>query len=77
MDNNSTVVEQSTAITLDDIALRMDALGNQMNWLCENLQSLFLFVSQVNSNGGGLRGMLSALKHAPPEMKTGGSESTA
>jgi hypothetical protein len=52
-------------VTLDSLAVRLDALGQQMNWLCENMQGLFLFVSQVGQNGGGLRGMMAALKQAP------------
>ena len=45
----------------------MDSLGEQMNWLCENLQSLFAFVNQIG-NGGGMRGIMHALKQGPPEL---------
>jgi hypothetical protein len=62
-------VEQEE-VTLASLAARMDMLGKQMDWLCENLQALFLFVNQVSSNGGGIRGMLSALKHAPPQIQS-------
>ena len=55
-------------ITLDALAHRLDALGKQMDWLCENMQSLFLFVQTVGSNGGGIRGMLQTLRQAPPEL---------
>jgi len=55
-------------ITLADLAQRMDALGQQMNWLCENLTSLFAFVNQMGQNGGGIRGMLSMLRQGPPEL---------
>lgn len=61
-------IKQET--TLDDLAARMDMFGEQMNWLCENLQSLFLFVNQMTSNGGGIRGLMSAMK------KGGGPEFT-
>lgn len=50
------------SVTLDDIARRLDLLGQQMNWLCENLASLFGFVNQMAANGGGIRGMMKALK---------------
>jgi hypothetical protein len=39
-----------------------------MNWLCENMQGLFQFVNQMSANGGGIRGMMHALKQAPPEL---------
>jgi len=61
-------LEETGEITLESLAARLDVLGAQMNWLCENLQSLFVFVNQVGQNGGGLRGMLSMLKAAPPEL---------
>ena len=52
--------------TLDDLARRMDVLGNQMNWLCENLTSLFAFVNQMGQSGGGIRGLMTMLKAGPP-----------
>lgn len=59
--------ESSIEEELSGLNARLDMLGQQMNWLCENLQSLFLFVNEMGSSGGGLRGMISALKksHAP------------
>lgn len=67
-------------VTLESLSARLDAyeaaslnrdnqLGLQMNWLCENLQSLFVFVQQVGQNGGGIRGMMQAIRHAPPDLK--------
>ena len=57
--------------TLDDLARRMDVLGNQMNWLCENLTSLFTFVNQMGKSGGGIRGLMTMLKAGPPpELNT-------
>ena len=50
------------SVTLDDLAQRMDVLGQQMNWLCENLQSLFSFVNAMGNNGGGIRGLMKTLK---------------
>lgn len=58
----------ATEITLESLAVRLDQLGMQMNWLCENLQSLFLFVQAAGQNGGGIRGMIQALKHAPADL---------
>jgi predicted enzyme related to lactoylglutathione lyase len=57
-------------ITIEDLAHRMDMFGEQMNWLCENLQSLFMFVNQVGANGGGIRGLLKAAKEAPELKET-------
>lgn len=60
--------EPGAEITLQSLADRMDTLGEQMNWLCENLQSLFAFVNQIGGNGGGMRGIMHALKQGPPEL---------
>jgi hypothetical protein len=49
-------------MTLEDLGKRMDALGQQMNWLCENLASLFAFVNTMSSNGGGIRGLMKTIK---------------
>lgn len=59
------VAEEATEITIESLAARIDSLGKQMDWLCENMQGLFLFVNQVSQNGGGIRGMMAALKQAP------------
>jgi len=50
---------------IDTLSEKIDLIGQQNDWLCENLQSLFLFVQQVGSNGGGIRGLLSAMKQGP------------
>lgn len=47
---------------IEGLSLRIDMLGQQMNWLCENMQSLFSFVTQMGQNGGGIRGLVKALK---------------
>jgi hypothetical protein len=56
-------------ITLESLSVqvnaRLDMLGEQMNWLCENLASLFGFVNQIGNNGGGIRGMMKAMKQSP------------
>lgn len=55
-------------IALEDIAAKLDALGTQMDWVVENLASLFQFVAQVSSNGGGIRGLMQLLKSGPPQQ---------
>jgi len=62
------VQTDTPAVTLEDLAARIDVIGQQMDWLCENLQSLFLFVNQMGASGGGIRGLMHALKQAPPEL---------
>ena len=57
-------------VTLSDLAAKVDIIGQQLNWLIENLQTVFMFVQQVGSNGGGIRGMLKAIKTAEPQMMT-------
>lgn len=44
-------------------------LGQQMNWLCENMQGLFQFIAAIGQQGGGIRGLMSAMKNAPKEMQ--------
>lgn len=63
--------ETSVAESLAELGRKMDTLGQQMNWLCENLSSLFGFVNQMSQNGGGIRGMMHALRQGPPpELNT-------
>ena len=57
-------------VTIEDLAARIDVLGQQMNWMCENLQSLFGFVNQMSNNGGGIRGLMHALKQTPPDLNS-------
>jgi hypothetical protein len=52
-------------ITLKSLAARLDTIGEQLNWLTENMASLFAFVNQMGSSGGGLRGLMSMLKQTP------------
>jgi hypothetical protein len=71
--SDTTVVESDQTVTppvtLEDLAQRLDNLGEQMNWLCENLASLFTFVNAMSSNGGGMRGLMKTLKQQqPPEL---------
>ena len=74
MEDETTVIFDEThkksEITLDDLAQRMDMFGAQMNWLCENMQGLFQFVTQVGSSGGGVRGLMSALKSGGPNLSS-------
>lgn len=62
------------AALADEVAAlgrKIDALGSQMNWLVDNLASLFGFVNQMAQNGGGIRGLMHAMKQgAPPELNT-------
>lgn len=55
-------------VTLEELGRRLDIIGQQMDWMVENLQSLFVFVQQMSNNGGGIRGMLAALKQGPPSV---------
>lgn len=55
-------------VTNETLAAKLDSLGLQMNWLCENLQSLFQFVNQMSGSGGGIRSVMHALKQGAPEL---------
>jgi hypothetical protein len=70
MEGTETTTTEPREITLEDLAQRMDMFGEQMNWLCENLQSLFQFVNAMGANGGGIRGLMSAMKNAPELTET-------
>lgn len=78
MSDTSTTIQQEPEIkeevTLEDLAVKIDMLGEQMNWLCENLAALFGFVNQMGANGGGLRGMLKAMKETPGLSELGASD---
>lgn len=65
-DPNVTVIDPE--VTLESLAQRLDIIGNQLNWMTENLQSLFAFVNQMGQNGGGIRGLMHLLKQGPPEQ---------
>jgi hypothetical protein len=41
---------------------QQELIGNQLNWLCENLAGVFGMVTAVSQNGGGLRGMMKMMK---------------
>lgn len=66
-------------ITLEDLATRMDMFGEQMNWLCDNLAQLFQFVNAMGASGGGIRGIMKAMKETPElkEQLAGQQEMTA
>lgn len=49
-------------ITLESLSTRLDMLGEQMNWLCENLAGVFSLVTTMGANGGGIRGAMKAMK---------------
>lgn len=69
MADTSTAIPQEPQIeqevTVEDLAVKMDMLGEQMNWLCENLAALFGFVNQMGQSGGGIRGLMKAMKETP------------
>lgn len=50
---------------VEELKTAIDMIGQQNNWLCENMQSLFSFVNQMGQNGGGIRGLVKALKETP------------
>lgn len=62
-------MSEVTQVTNEQIAEKLDALGAQMNWLCENMQSLFQFASVMGNNGGGIRGLMKSMKDAVPALK--------
>lgn len=64
---DATHVPETIEEKVDALIVAVNTLGEQMNWLVENLQSMFVFVQQVGSNGGGLRGLMQAMKHAPTD----------
>lgn len=53
---------------IDALKSGVNTVGTQNNWLIDNLQQVFSFVTLMGQNGGGIRGMMKALKHAPPEL---------
>lgn len=57
--------------TIEGLCTRIDMLGAQMTWLCENMQGLFQFINQMGSSGGGIRGLMSALKSGPDLSSNG------
>lgn len=69
MADTSTIPSQEPEIkeevTLESLATRLDMLGEQMNWLCDNLQGLFGLVNTMQQNGGGIRGAMKMLKDMP------------
>jgi hypothetical protein len=69
MEETTTIPPQETElkepITLEILASKVDMLGEQLNWLCENLAGVFGLVQQMGANGGGIRGMMKAMKDAP------------
>jgi hypothetical protein len=62
LDDRLTNVDTRLAMLVEAV----NSLGSQMNWLCENLAQMFAFMGQVSANGGGVRGLMTALKQSPP-----------
>ena len=57
--------EETQVTTEITIEQRLDMIGEQLNWLCDNLAGLFQFVSQMGANGGGIRGLMKTMKESP------------
>lgn len=53
------VVEGEQPLTLEQ---KIDLIGNQLNWLCENLAQVFGVVQSLSQNGGGVRGLMQMMK---------------
>lgn len=51
--------EVKEQLTVDE---KLDRIGAQLNWLVENLSSLFVFAQQLGNNGGGIMGLLKGMK---------------
>jgi hypothetical protein len=66
--------ETKSPVTLDSLQESLNAIGEQMNWLCDNLMGLFGFVNQLGANGGGIRGMMKAMKDMPEMVQQGNGE---
>ena len=66
--------ETKSPVTLDSLQESLNAIGEQMNWLCDNLMGLFGFVNQLGANGGGIRGMMKAMKDMPEMIQSGNGE---
>ena len=58
-------------VSNEELAARLDILGEQLNWLCENMAQLFQFVGTVSNNGGGIRGLMRSLKDQQPYSAVG------
>lgn len=42
--------------------IQQQQIGNQLNWLCENLAGVFGMVTALSQNGGGVRGLMKVMK---------------
>jgi hypothetical protein len=72
VDVPSEVIEQTivpdpvTALSdrelLTAVYRQQEQLGNQLNWLCENLAGVFGIVTAMSQNGGGVRGLMKVMK---------------
>jgi len=72
IDTTSTVVDTvpdvDPVLNLSDRELlvavyrQQEQIGNQMNWLCENLAGVFGMVTAMSQNGGGVRGLMKVMK---------------
>lgn len=61
------IAEESRPLTLEE---KVDIIGQQLNWLCENLSQLFGLVNTLSTSGGGIRGLMKAMN----AMKENGTD---
>jgi hypothetical protein len=66
--------EIKEVVTLESLGNAINTIGEQMNWLCDNLAGLFGFVNQMGANGGGIMGLRKALKGMPEMGLPGNGE---
>lgn len=67
-ESNGPVTLETLSVQLEAANQRIDMLGGQMNWMVENLQQLFQFVTVMGSSGGGIRGLMHAMKNGGPDL---------
>ena len=67
--------ETKSPVTLESLQESVNQIGGQLNWLCDNLAGLFSMVNQMGASGGGIMGMLSAMRGGTPAVQ-GETENT-
>lgn len=73
-DNKEDVIEVSSEVLSSEpqpltLEQKIDLIGEQLNWLCENLAVVFNLTAAMSANGGGVRGLMKIMK----EMNNNGS----
>lgn len=54
-------MEEVKELTLEE---KIDIIGKQLDWLCENLAQVFGVVQSLSTNGGGIRGLMKMMKES-------------